>query len=151
MKRKSILIIHKDDRTRREMHSILSHFNFHLTYAEDGLHGLHAAKSGSPDLIISAVNIPILNGLDLCGMIRNEKSIRNIPIIFLHNELDLNYIKAAKKIDVSAFLIKPYLDNSLIYAIKRALRQDNLHVNKDWQPVAYEDCKVPLLSKVQYA
>lgn len=133
------------------MHSILSHFNFQLTYADDGLHGLHATKSGSPDLIICAVNIPILNGLDMCRMIRNDKGIRNIPIIFLHDELNLSYIKAAKNIDVSAFLIKPYLDNSLIYAIKRALRQDNLHVNKDRKPVAYEDCKVPLLSKVQYA
>lgn len=151
MKRKKLLIIHRDDSTRREMHNILSHFDFELVYADDALHGLYAAKFVQPDLIISEVNIAVLNGLDMCQMIRNDKEIRNIPMILLHSELNLDYIRKAKLIEVNAFLIKPYLDNSLIYAIKSALHEDDLHINKNKKPLRYEDCKVPLLSKVQYA
>ncbi|MBL6446318.1 response regulator [Fulvivirga sp. 29W222] len=149
--KKNILIIHKDDQARREMHDILSHFDFNLTYADDGLHGLYAAKSGNPDLIISEVNIAILNGLEMCKMIRREREIRQMPMIFLHEELKLDYISTAKNISASAFLIKPYLNNSLIYAIKKALKEEDLHVAKNKEPMRYEDCKIPLLAKIQYA
>lgn len=151
MERKSILIIHRDDNTRKEMHDILSHFDFNLLYADDGLHGLYGARSAEPDLIVSAVNIAVLNGMEMCRMIRHDSDIGHTPIILLHNELNLDHIKKARTIGVSAFLIKPYLDNSLIYAIKRALREDDLHINSDHAPLCYENCKIPVLSRVQYA
>ena len=149
--KKKILIIHKDDQSRREMHDILSHFDFDLTYADDGLHGLYAAKSSNPDLIISEINIAVINGFDMCKMIRREQAIKKMPVIFLHEEMHLNYIGMAKSIDANAFLVRPYLNNSLIYAIKRALKADDLHVDKDRNPLRYEDCKTPLLANTQYA
>lgn len=149
--KKNILIIHKDDQARREMHAILSHFDFNLTYADDGLHGLYAAKFGNPDLIISEVNIAILNGLEMCKMIRRERKIKQMPLIFLHEELKLDYISVAKNINASAFLIKPYLNNSLIYAIKKAFKEEDLHIARHHKPVRYEDCKIPVLTKIQYA
>lgn len=149
--KRNILIIHKDDQARREMHSILSHFDFNLTYADDGLHGLHAAKSGNPDLIITEVNIAVLNGIEMCKMIRRERMIKKMPMIFLHEELKLEYISSAKSIDASAFLIKPYLNNSIIYAIKQALKEDDLHIAKNREPLKYEDCKMPLLARNIYA
>lgn len=148
---KNILIIHKDDSIRREMHRILSDFDFKLTYADDGLHGLYAVKAVVPDLIISAVKIPILNGLDLGKMIRNDAGFAKIPLIFLHEEMDLNLINKGKEIAASAFLIAPYLDNSLIYAIKRALHVDGLKIKPIHDGLRYEDCQVPVLVKIKYA
>ncbi|UII28023.1 response regulator [Fulvivirga maritima] len=151
MKSKRILIIHQDEETRREMHSILSHFDFDLMYATDGLHGLYAAKENQPDLIITDIDIAVLNGLDMVDMLRNEESTKDISIICLHGEMDLNYIRSARELEASAFLIKPYLDNSLIYAVKKSLGETDLKVNKERRPLRYEECRAQQLAFINYA
>ena len=67
----------------------------------------------------------MINGLQFGEKIREQKAIRKTPIIYLHNEINLIYIKKARDLGAKAFLINPYLDNTLIYAIKRALGTKN--------------------------
>lgn len=142
MERKKLLIIHEDDKIREGMHTILSRFNFQITYADDGLHGLYAAKATAPDLIISEVDLAILNGLTMGEMIQKEETIQAIPLIYLHDRLDPECLNKAKDLQAKAFLIKPYLDNSLLYAIKRSLQEDVLQVNMNPETVSYDACRV---------
>lgn len=145
------MIIHPDEQARRKMHSILSHFDFQLTYANDGLHGIYGAKEVSPDLLITCIDIAVLDGLDMVSMLRNEKTTQHIKTIFLHSELNLDYIRTARNLEASAFLIKPYLDNTLIYAIKKALGESDLSVNKQRRALTYDECKTQHLAEIGYA
>ena len=149
-RRTQILIIHRDDSARREIHNILSRFNFDITYASDGLQGLETAKFNRPDLIICQIDVAILNGLEFGATIRKNPQLENVPLIMLHEELDLALINKAKLVDVRAFLIKPYIDNSLIYAIKRAIGEEQLEVNANQAPPSYDDCKSQVLSGYKY-
>lgn len=149
-KRASILVIHKDNNARREIHNIISRFDFQITYADDGLQGLHTARQISPDLIICQININAMNGLEFAELIRNEERLHNCALILLHDMLDLSSINKAKKCRAKAFLIKPYIDNSLIYAIKRALKEEHLEINLTKAPVSYESCKSPVLTGYKY-
>ncbi len=149
-RRTHLLIIHRDNAARREIHNILSRFNFDITYVDDGLQGLETAKHKKPDLIICQVTIAVLNGLELCATFRKNPILENVPIILLHDELDLTIINKAKLLDAKAFLIKPYIDNSLIYAIKRALGEEQLEVNLSQAPASYEDCKSQVLTGYRY-
>ncbi len=137
----TILIIHSDDGDRKGIHDILSHFDFDLIYANDGLSGLQAAKYLKPKLIISEIDLKLLNGITMAGMIRKDEQIGNSSILFLHHNLDVELIKAAKKLGSKAFLVKPYVDNSLIYAVKRGLEQPNL-TTCERPPVPYEQCQM---------
>lgn len=146
----SILVIHKDNNARREIHNIISRFDFNITYADDGLQGLHTARQINPDLIICQIDIKIINGLNLAEMLKKEDELKHIPLILLHDMLDLATINKAKQIKAKAFLIKPYIDNSLIYAIKRALKEEQLEVNLTKAPVSYDACKSPVLTGYKY-
>lgn len=149
-KRASILIIHKDNNSRREIHNIISRFDFDITYADDGLQGLYSARQVNPDLIISQVNIKMIDGLELADHLKKEESLKKCALILLHDMLDLATINKAKQCKVKAFLIKPYIDNSLIYAIKRALKEEQLEINLTKAPVSYESCKSPVLTGYKY-
>lgn len=151
MKRRShILIIHRDNTARREIHNILSRFNFDITYADDGLQGLETAKYKKPDLIICQVNIAVVNGLELGATFRKNALLKTVPIILLHDELDLTIINKAKLLNVKAFLIKPYIDNSLIYAIKRAMGEEQLEINLSKAPASYDECRSQVLTGYRY-
>lgn len=149
-RRTHILIIHRDNTARREIHNILSRFNFDITYADDGLQGLETAKYKKPDLIICQINVAVVNGLELGATFHKNPLLKNVPLILLHDELDLSVINKAKLLDAKAFLIKPYIDNSLIYAIKRALDEEQLEVNLSKAPASYEACKSQVLTGYRY-
>ncbi|WP_185152855.1 response regulator [Fulvivirga aurantia] len=150
MERTRILIVHRDNNSRREIHNILSRFDFEITYADDGLQGLHTAKYIKPHLIISQVEISGLDGIELASQCRKEESLKNVLLILLHDQLDLKIINDAKSVDARAFLIKPYIDNSMIYAIKRALGEEHLEINLSKAPASYESCKSRVMTGYRY-
>ena len=123
MDKLKILIIHQDSEVRKGIFDILAYFNLEFMYAEDGLDGLAAAKYDSPDLIMSGIHLSVLDGISLGRMLKKDDVTKSIPIIYLHDGWDVNYLKEARAINAKAFLIKPYLDNSLIYAVMRAFKK----------------------------
>lgn len=121
MEKQRVLVIHQKETVRNGIHQILANYEFDIIYASDGLEGLAAAKYECPDLVITDVNLPILDGMSLSRMLRNDRCTKDIPVIVLNDKLDYNFLCQARNIDVKAFLLKPYLDNSLVYAVQRVL------------------------------
>ena len=117
-----ILIIHDSETARKSIHKTLALFNLQFIFAADGLDGLAAAKYECPDLIITNVTLDILDGLAISKMLKKDCCTNDMPIVLLHDRLDYDMLREAKKLNVKAVLTKPYLDNTLIYAVKRALQ-----------------------------
>lgn len=122
MSGQKVLVIHSSESVKKSIHQTLAHFNFSFIFSSDGLDGLAAAKYECPDLIITDVNLQILDGLAISRMLRNDCYTNDRAIIILNDKLDHNLLREAKKLNVNAVLTKPYLDNTLIYAVKRALQ-----------------------------
>lgn len=122
MKGQKVLVIHNSESVRKSIYQTLAHFNLHFIYASDGLDGLAAAKYECPDLIITNIKLDVLDGLSITKMLGKDCCTEGKPVILLHDQLDYNILREAKKLNVKALLIKPYLDNTLIYAVKRALQ-----------------------------
>ncbi|MDX1627616.1 MAG: response regulator [Fulvivirga sp.] len=150
MAKQTIMIAHKDNDARRDIHNIISRFNFDIIYADDGIQGLETAKYKKPDLIISEVDIPMLDGIQMNLKIKEVSGMRDVPVILLHDELDLTTLSKAKSVNARAFLISPYIDNSLIYAVKRALGADQLQADTGHAPPSYESCRSKALSGFRY-
>lgn len=123
MDRLKVLIIHQNSEIKKGIFNILSNFDLDFIYASDGLDGLAAAKYDSPDLIFCGVNLPVLDGLSLGRMVKNDEVTKSIPLVFLHDGLDFHCLQEARTIDAKAFLMYPYLDNSLIYAMIRSFKK----------------------------
>lgn len=140
--RKKILIVHQDDSQREKMHGILSQFDFSLAYADNGSQALQYALVSKPNLIITQTELPQLSGLELCSSLNVDSATKNIPIIFLHDRLEVSIMSKARILNAEAFLIKPYIDNSLIYAIKRGLKVAHLATTEHKPSQNYEECRL---------
>ncbi|WP_127090633.1 response regulator [Aquabacter cavernae] len=76
-----ILVIEDDPNSRELMRFLLGRSGYGVTLAEDGAAGLAAARRDQPDLIISDIQLPELNGFEVAASIAADPSLRHIPLI----------------------------------------------------------------------
>lgn len=73
-----------DDCNMRELLALhLGNAGYEVEVAEDGVAGGYSLLRARPDLIISDINMPYLDGLQFVALLRHEPSLRDIPVIFL--------------------------------------------------------------------
>jgi CheY-like chemotaxis protein len=84
---KCILFVDDDEGMRAAIHGLLSP-RYHVTLAVDGSDGCaKACEEPRPDLIISDIAMPLLDGITMACQIRENDSLRAIPIIFLTGQM----------------------------------------------------------------
>ena len=79
--------------------------------------------SGSEDfdLLISDINMPQLNGLDLATELKQNDAFKNKPILILTTESSAEMKAKGKEIGVTGWLVKPFSDEKLVKAMKMVL------------------------------
>ena len=77
-----VLIIDDNNDIRTYLRSVLSDL-YKVSEAADGKTGLEIARRIVPDIIISDIMMPIMNGLEFCNQLKNDKAISHIPVILL--------------------------------------------------------------------
>ncbi len=75
--------------------------------AKDGLEGLAKARAAPPDLIISDVRMPGMDGFELCAALRADPKLHHVPIVLLTSLQDEASRKKGKLVGATAFLTKP--------------------------------------------
>ena len=73
------------------------------------------------DLLISDVNMPQLNGLDLATQLKQSDAFKNKPILILTTESSAEMKAKGKEIGVTGWLVKPFSDEKLVKAMKMVL------------------------------
>ncbi|SFK99648.1 Two-component response regulator, YesN/AraC family, consists of REC and AraC-type DNA-binding domains [Paenibacillus sp. 1_12] len=92
-----------------------------LITAEDGLDGWQQYQSHHPDLVLTDVSMPNLNGLELVKKIREVNS--QIPIIILSGYDEFDYAKEAVQLKVSHYFLKPIVHSEIIPVIRQVLEE----------------------------
>jgi len=136
------LLYVEDNKDAREITTMIFEDFFDvIVVAVDGLDGLEKFKNNSIDLVITDINMPKLNGLDMCAEIR--KLDIEIPLIALSANNEENFFLQSIQIGINGYLIKPIeieqLTN-LIYSVTQKSKylqeaKENLHFLKVYQDV----------------
>lgn len=84
---------------------------------------LGALQNGSEnfDMLISDVNMPEMNGLDLARAIKSDERYKTKPIIVLTTESSEHMKMTGKEIGVTGWMVKPFNDEKLVKSIKMVL------------------------------
>jgi signal transduction histidine kinase len=120
-----ILLVEDNDDLRTFVARQLSK-NYRVVTASDGLKGLESAKRERPDLIITDVMMPNMDGYTMCANLRKDKAFDNVPVILATAEWGTD--KLVKGVDVGAndYISKPYELRELEARIKAHLRVSKL-------------------------
>jgi ligand-binding sensor domain-containing protein/signal transduction histidine kinase/DNA-binding response OmpR family regulator len=108
----TILIAEDDDEVRYYLSQALRH-DFDIKEASDGEQGWKLAMDLSPDLIISDLNMPRMDGLDLCSLAKSRSETSHIPFIMLTAEMGTGKKIVGFEKGADDFIIKPVDANVL--------------------------------------
>ena len=101
----------------------LSGAGFNVTEATNGVEGIAKAKAGKFDLIVTDLNMPVMDGLTMIEEIRKSPAHRAIPIILLTTESDAALKNRARAAGATGWLTKPFEYDQIIKIVKKVLGQ----------------------------
>jgi two-component system, chemotaxis family, chemotaxis protein CheY len=117
---KKILIV-EDQADLREMLAVLLKAEGFMTFtASDGCEGLEVFKTNCPDLIITDINMPNMNGIDMVKTMREMPHCESIPILVL-TAVGSGIASDALEAGANQALIKPVGLQALVSGVKRML------------------------------
>ncbi len=90
--------------------------------AKDGSEGLKQAKEQKPDLIITDVQMPLMDGFELCAAIRFDKELCRTPVLLLTSLKDDASRQKGRLVGATAFLNKPIAVNELRERVSALLK-----------------------------
>ncbi|TCL69748.1 response regulator [Rhizobium sp. BK251] len=99
----------------------LSNAGYEVTEAVNGAEGLDKAKSGHFDLIVTDLNMPIMDGLTMIEELRKSPAHMGVPIIFLTTESDNDLKARAKAAGATGWLTKPFDPENLVKIARKVL------------------------------
>ncbi|MHB1304125.1 MAG: response regulator [Acidiphilium sp.] len=109
-----------DSRTMRDMLRLsLVEAGFRVVQAEDGAHGLEVLRDETPDVIVTDINMPRLDGFGFIEALRQDTSWRSTPILVLTTEVDAAKKTRAKAAGATGWIVKPFDPVKLVDAIRR--------------------------------
>jgi two-component system chemotaxis response regulator CheY len=109
-----------DSRAMRDMlrHSLVA-AGFRVLQAEDGLHGLEVLKTETPDVIVTDINMPRMDGFGFIEAVRKDEMRRAMPVLVLTTEIDAEKKNRARAAGATGWIVKPFDPVKLIAAIRR--------------------------------
>src|SRR4030088_2621536 len=120
--KREILIAEDDPLNRVLLATFLEEAGYRVGVAANGMQALKLIREGMPDLVITDVNMPEMNGLELCRRLRSHHKLARIPIIMLSGLTEPTEILAGYAEGADDYVGKP-IDLSVLGAKIEALLQ----------------------------
>ncbi len=118
---KSILAVDDSTSMRQMVAFTLKSAGFEVVEAADGQQALDIAKTRSFDLVLSDVNMPVMDGIALIGNLRQLPSYKFIPILMLTTEAGTDKKIEGKTAGATGWIVKPFNPEQLLKTVKRVL------------------------------
>lgn len=121
MTSKKILIVEDSPAISDLVKERLAKEGFYVHASCNGFEALRDLEEVDPDLIITDINMPKLDGLKLCWAIQNRMETRDIPFIILSSQLDEETLKRGKELGACYFIAKPFDMNQILDCVQKVL------------------------------
>jgi DNA-binding response OmpR family regulator len=89
MSKGHVLVVDGNETIREIVESGLVESGYEVRHVPDGAEALEAIRTSRPALVISDVDLPVMDGWALCEEIRHDQAIDDVPFIFLTAEIDI--------------------------------------------------------------
>lgn len=118
----STILVVDDNEDIRSYLRVLLAGQYYVIEASDGQNGLRLAKESVPDLIVSDVMMPVMDGLTFCSKIKEDEVTSHIPVILLTARSEESQRIEGYEHGADAYITKPFSDHLLLVRISNLLQ-----------------------------
>jgi chemotaxis protein histidine kinase CheA/ActR/RegA family two-component response regulator len=124
VQRTRVLVVDDALSVRRSMEQLLEDAGYDVVTAADGFLALEVVRSKAPAIVLTDLEMPNLNGLELTKRLRELPQFMGTPIVMITSRASDKHRNLAEEAGVDLYLTKPYTDATLIEHVKRLTSQD---------------------------
>lgn len=136
-----LLIVDDDPLIRLVARERLGSEGFEVAEAENGVEGLEAFARLRPDLVLLDVDMPDLDGFEVCASIRRKTTGKHVPILIMTGLDDVDSIERAYRVGATDFVSKPLKWIILLHRIRYMLRASESFQNVHLQQVRLDEAQ----------
>ena len=118
---KNILTVDDSSSVRQMVSFVLKDAGYQVTEAEDGQDAVNKMSETSIDMLITDLNMPIMNGVELIRWARSNGPHKYIPVIMLTTESQDEKKLEGKAAGATGWIVKPFKPDQLLSVVKRVL------------------------------
>lgn len=118
---KKIMIVDDSVSIRKSVSFVLSNEGYEVVEAEDGIDGLKKAEENRCELVITDINMPNMNGIDLIKSLRQLAAYKFTPIIALTTESQDGKMQEGKEAGATGWIVKPFTTEKLVAIVSKIL------------------------------
>ena len=122
---KKIVIIDDAEEITSSLEDLLSAFGYKTFIADNAEDGIKMIRNNKPDLIISDIMMPVLDGFFVLQEIKTDKSISEIPIIIITAKTEKETFNKSMESGANYFIEKPFSIKELLKTIEKILNNES--------------------------
>jgi chemotaxis protein histidine kinase CheA/ActR/RegA family two-component response regulator len=119
--RKSALVVDDSHSVRKTVSQLLADAGYEVRTARDGLEAIEALTQRRADIVLTDLEMPNLNGLEMTRQLRERIDPTQLPIVMLTSRDSDKHRASARAAGVSHYLTKPYTDGALLGVMRNLL------------------------------
>jgi CheY-like chemotaxis protein len=120
---KKIVVVDDTKHLARGLAEVLEMEGFETRFAFDGIEGLRVIKVFAPNLVVTDLRMPKMDGFELIAAIRHDEALKKVPIIAITASIGRERRDQVIKTGANLFVAKPFKDEQLLEVIKTLLNE----------------------------
>jgi response regulator RpfG family c-di-GMP phosphodiesterase len=122
IRNRKVLVVDDSAYVRAAVGEALEKSGFHVAQAENGRQALDRLLAGEvPDLVVSDLDMPVMDGVQLCKALRADGGLKNIPLLIMSSTDDRAVIRRMFQLGAAAYLIKPFNMEQMVHTAEKLL------------------------------
>jgi len=137
--KEKILIVDDNDNNRYMLEILLKSQEYDVISAENGEEALAKARLNPPDMIVTDILMPVMDGYTLCRQWKSDEAFKHIPLVFYTAEYTgLKNEEFASSLGADRFIVKPQEPNILLEMLKEVLAKKHTSMQTTTNPLGEE-------------
>ncbi|MFZ5813379.1 MAG: response regulator [Thermodesulfobacteriota bacterium] len=132
-----ILVVDDSTLIREKLRHSFIKSGLNVLVAEDGRRALQIARVEHPDVVVTEVDIPELNGYGLCEALRGIPELRNTFVVMMSARDRTCDIKRGERLGVSRYFVKPFDVEKMLLVVEQLLAESYRHYKKEYEHILW--------------
>lgn len=121
-RRAVVLVVDDSDTVLEAAKSALADRGYRVVLASNGREAWSTMQDTRPDIMVSDIDMPALDGFGLLRLVRSDLQLANLPVILMTGDAN-RLLEAGKLADISGILSKPFADRDLVDQVRFLLQE----------------------------
>ena len=120
-----VLIVDDSLSVRSSLSQLMSDGGYQVVTARDGLEAVNMLEEEAPDVVLTDLEMPRMNGLDLLGYIRNSNQWKPLPVVMITSRTMAKHRQQAEQAGVNSYITKPFTEDEVLASVDRQLTSNS--------------------------